>query len=408
MARRARRRLRRDRARLQPPAGDRSRVPGPAARARVLVGAVRRDAGGARRLQGRAAGGPLAAPPAADRARGARGARRRLAGDRRRRPRPAAACSRASRCTGASSPAGTGGRPTRSPCRPRRTGGGCASRSRSSATTPAGSPRCRRHAGHRRGPVGRADERGAPAPRVALIAGGVGIAPIRALLEDTPGEPGTIAVIYRAASEDDVLFRDELDELSRRRGAELHYVLGERRGDEILSAEHLQALVPDIAESRRLRLRPAQHDRGHAHQPAPRRRAAAPHHQRGVRLVSPRAVVRRAVPAALATAAVVALLANVRARPPAIPATDAAAPPPPQAATAEAEVRRVSSRPPTRKGRVRTRDGDRDHAVLDHLGARDADRRRADEGGDGRAERRRTLARRRSTPGPSPSCARRR
>ncbi len=83
--------------------------------------------------------------------------------------------------------------------------------------------------------------------RVALIAGGVGIAPIRALLEDTPGEPGTIAVIYRAASEDDVLFRDELDELARRRGAELHYVLGERRGDELLSAEHLQALVPDIA-----------------------------------------------------------------------------------------------------------------------------------------------------------------
>jgi predicted ferric reductase len=36
--------------------------------------------------------------------------------------------------------------------------------------------------------------------RVALIAGGVGIAPIRALLEDTPGEPGTIAVIYRATS----------------------------------------------------------------------------------------------------------------------------------------------------------------------------------------------------------------
>ena len=83
--------------------------------------------------------------------------------------------------------------------------------------------------------------------RVALIAGGVGIAPIRALLEDTPGEPGTIAVIYRAASEDDVLFRAELDELSRRRGAELHYVLGERRSDELLSAEHLQALVPDIA-----------------------------------------------------------------------------------------------------------------------------------------------------------------
>ena len=116
------------------------------------------------------------------------------------------ACSRGSRCIGASSPAGTGGRPS----------GGLTSAAR-------------RH------------------PRVALIAGGVGIAPIRALLEDTPGEPGTITVIYRAASEDDVLFRRELDELARRRGAELHYVLGERRGAEILSAEHLQALVPDIA-----------------------------------------------------------------------------------------------------------------------------------------------------------------
>ena len=82
---------------------------------------------------------------------------------------------------------------------------------------------------------------------MALIAGGVGISPIRALLEDMPGEPGTIAVIYRAASEDEVLFRAELDELAQRRGAELHYVLGERRGDELLSAEHLQTLVPDIA-----------------------------------------------------------------------------------------------------------------------------------------------------------------
>lgn len=84
-------------------------------------------------------------------------------------------------------------------------------------------------------------------PRVALIAGGMGIAPIRALLEDTPGEPGDIAVIYRAPSEDDVLFRAELDELSRRRGADVHYVLGARGGDGLLSPEHLRALVPDIA-----------------------------------------------------------------------------------------------------------------------------------------------------------------
>jgi uncharacterized protein with FMN-binding domain len=69
--------------------------------------------------------------------------------------------------------------------------------------------------------------------------------------------------------------------------------------------------------------------------------------------VSTRAVVRRAVPAAVATAAVVALLANVRGRPPAIPAPDDAVAPPP-IATRQAEVPRVSSRKPTRKGPVRT------------------------------------------------------
>jgi predicted ferric reductase len=85
-------------------------------------------------------------------------------------------------------------------------------------------------------------------PRVALIAGGVGIAPIRALLEDTPGEPGAISVIYRARSAGDVLFRAELDELAQRRGADMHYVLGERANGTLLSADHLRALVPDIAE----------------------------------------------------------------------------------------------------------------------------------------------------------------
>jgi ferredoxin-NADP reductase len=97
------------------------------------------------------------------------------------------------------------------------------------------------------GPCGGLTNAARRRPRVALIAGGVGIAPLRALLEDMPCEPGTIAVIYRAASEDDVLFREELDELSRRRGADLHYVLGDRNAVGVLSPEHLRALVTDIA-----------------------------------------------------------------------------------------------------------------------------------------------------------------
>ncbi len=84
--------------------------------------------------------------------------------------------------------------------------------------------------------------------RVALIAGGVGITPIRALLEDMPGEPGDITVVYRVLQPEDVILRGELDALAQRRGAVVHYVVGDHRGGDLLSPEHLQALVPDIAE----------------------------------------------------------------------------------------------------------------------------------------------------------------
>jgi ferredoxin-NADP reductase len=62
-----------------------------------------------------------------------------------------------------------------------------------------------------------------------------------------PGEPGDIAVVYRAIGPDDVILRNELDELARRRGIELHYVLGDHRTSEFLGPEHLQELIPDIA-----------------------------------------------------------------------------------------------------------------------------------------------------------------
>jgi len=94
------------------------------------------------------------------------------------------------------------------------------------------------------GPFGAFTSAGRRRPRAALIAGGVGITPIRALLEDMPGDPGDIAVVYRASREEDVILRAELDELARRRGAELHYVVG----GEPLSPERLLGLVPDIAE----------------------------------------------------------------------------------------------------------------------------------------------------------------
>jgi hypothetical protein len=67
--------------------------------------------------------------------------------------------------------------------------------------------------------------------------------------------------------------------------------------------------------------------------------------------VTARALARRAVPAALATAAVVALLASVRARPPALPARK---PPPIEAGPVTNVIHGVSSKPARRRGRVRS------------------------------------------------------
>jgi predicted ferric reductase len=85
--------------------------------------------------------------------------------------------------------------------------------------------------------------------KVLLIAGGIGVTPLRALLESVPTGPRDITMIYRAGAEHDVVFRDELTALAAQRGATLHLVTGHRsryRHDP-LSSVALTANVPDIA-----------------------------------------------------------------------------------------------------------------------------------------------------------------
>lgn len=82
--------------------------------------------------------------------------------------------------------------------------------------------------------------------RALLIAGGSGIAPIRALLEELP--VGAV-VIYRARSLDDLVFRRELDALAQARHAQVWYVLGPRDDPgprRLFTPEGLRELVPDI------------------------------------------------------------------------------------------------------------------------------------------------------------------
>jgi len=88
--------------------------------------------------------------------------------------------------------------------------------------------------------------------KVLLIAGGIGITPLRALLATMPAAPGDITLIYRAVSADDVIFRDEIAQLGERRGVVLHALLGAEIGDDAtdqLGVPALKKLVPDV-ESR--------------------------------------------------------------------------------------------------------------------------------------------------------------
>src|SRR5450432_1589505 len=88
--------------------------------------------------------------------------------------------------------------------------------------------------------------------RVLLIAGGIGIAPLRALFEELPAGPGDLTLLYRASRPKDIVFREELDHLATARGAEVHYLIG-ARGSRAMPADPLappalKRLVPDVRE----------------------------------------------------------------------------------------------------------------------------------------------------------------
>jgi len=81
---------------------------------------------------------------------------------------------------------------------------------------------------------------------VLLVAGGVGITPMRALFETLPVGPGRdLLLLYRARTEQDLVFRRELDRIAEQRGARVRYLLGP---DVDLSAAGFHALVPGLRD----------------------------------------------------------------------------------------------------------------------------------------------------------------
>ncbi len=80
---------------------------------------------------------------------------------------------------------------------------------------------------------------------VVLIAAGIGVTALRSLLEDLPRSTRPIVVV-RASSEQDLVFAQELRELTKLRSGKLYELVG-RRDEVRLDRHHLERLVPDLS-----------------------------------------------------------------------------------------------------------------------------------------------------------------
>lgn len=80
---------------------------------------------------------------------------------------------------------------------------------------------------------------------VALFAAGVGITPVRALLEDLPAGVDVVVVV-RASTSEDLVHRDEVATLVRQRRGRLREIVGSRHKIR-LNARAVRSIVPDIA-----------------------------------------------------------------------------------------------------------------------------------------------------------------
>ena len=82
---------------------------------------------------------------------------------------------------------------------------------------------------------------------VTLIGGGVGITPLRAIIDEIP-ETTSIDVLFRARSEVDLVLKQELDELSRSRHINVHYLVGSR-SDYPINEFSIKKYAPRFADS---------------------------------------------------------------------------------------------------------------------------------------------------------------
>jgi ferredoxin-NADP reductase len=96
------------------------------------------------------------------------------------------------------------------------------------------------------GPYGRSTRHSMRRPRALLIAGGIGVTAVRALLEDLPRSARPV-VVLRASRREDLALAAEVADLVRRRAGSLIELAGAREAA-ALDERSLLGLVPDIRD----------------------------------------------------------------------------------------------------------------------------------------------------------------
>lgn len=86
-------------------------------------------------------------------------------------------------------------------------------------------------------------------PHVVLVGGGVGITPIRALMDELQGGV-QMDVLFRASKEEDLVLKEEMDYLAHNSNGSIriHYLVGPRKNHP-MDAKSIKAIVPEFADS---------------------------------------------------------------------------------------------------------------------------------------------------------------
>jgi ferredoxin-NADP reductase len=108
------------------------------------------------------------------------------------------------------------------------------------------------------GPFGRLHAGVRTRRKVLLMGAGIGITPLKAILEELPQRPGDVTVIQRGSSRHGLVLADEIRDLALARGARHIVVEGRRirgrhtwlpaQAAHLTDAQALRELVPDVAD----------------------------------------------------------------------------------------------------------------------------------------------------------------